>query len=159
MALSVLLPMLFVSCSSKGGPGDPDPEHWGDYTGNLVRALSGLDTITPPTNPLHPLTAAVANLECYCGYLDCARYVDNKRYCALIGSPENGRNVYFLVDSTNSLFRYDSPLVADFSVCEILYVRGILEQVKHDAGIALLLHVVDIEGTDSIDANPRIYRY
>lgn len=148
IAAGVLLSLLFAACSANTptGPGGGID----DYTHNLVRSVSGLDTITPPINPLHPVGPAVADLDCFHGYLDCARYVDNKRYCALIGLTRSVQNVYFLKDSTNAFFRYDSPLVAGLSVGQVLYVRGVLEEQKHDDRIALILHVADIEPTDSI---------
>ena len=106
-----------------------------------------LDTVTPPINPLHPLSPAVEELPCYYGYLDCARYANDKRYCALIGMGE-GQNIYFLADDEWKTIRYNSPILADCHVGELLYIRGYLktDEKRHN----FLLQVVDIEKTDSI---------
>ena len=80
-------------------------------------------------------------------YLDCARYANDKRYCALIGMGE-GQNIYFLADDEWKTIRYNSPILADCHVGELLYIRGYLktDEKRHN----FLLQVVDIEKTDSI---------
>ena len=146
-----------VSCASKSNnPFDPDSF---DYDAKvLVRSVTNLDTITPPNNPLHPLPTEVQDLPCFYGYLDLARY-DNRRYCALIGVVENSYKVYFLTDSDGWLFRYDSPLVADCRVGELLYVRGTLKQETVGSYFLLKLQVADIEKTDSIVTRDYIYSH
>ena len=125
------------------------PDYFGDkFPGTLV-VKGNLDTITPPSNPLHPLSVEVAELPAYRGYLDCARFVDDKRYCALIGA-ENARNVYFLTDSLLMPFRYDSPIVAGLKAGQLMYIRGYLSITTSGNNQYYLLTVVDIEPTDTI---------
>lgn len=151
---SIFLITLVATCiglasCSRGTIDDPgDWKH--DNTTNLVTHVTHLDTITPPNNPLHPLPTDVQALPCFYGYLDLARYTDNKRYCALIGMVEEGDYVYFLTDSEGQLFRYDSPIVADCHVGELLYVRGNLTPEEYSNKYLLKLQVIDIERTDSI---------
>ena len=146
--LILVLPLLLPACKNSE-PYYPWPPSYLDHTfpGELKINNVHLDTVTPPINPLHPLSSEVAELPCYYGYLDCARYVDGKRYCALIGMSE-GRNVYFLTDDKWSPIRYNSPLLAGCHVGEILYVRGYLTTDKKET--TLLLQALDIERTDSI---------
>ena len=148
--LILALPLLFAACKAQQ-PDTPWPRPdyygWGIYPGSLQMNHTRLDTVTPPSNPLHPMPSEVAELPTYYGYLDCARYVDNKRYCALIGMGE-GRNVYYLTDDMWKPIRYDSPLLAGCHVGEILYVRGYLTTDKSES--VLLLMTLDVERTDSI---------
>ena len=156
------LPLLFIACShSTPGDNKPDPHYWGTETfpGTLKMNNIHLDTVTPPLNPLHPLTTEVAELPAYYGYLDCARFKDNKRYCALIGLG-SGRNIYFLTDNQWNLIRYDSPILAECHVGELMYIRGYLtEESKSSNETYLLLQVVDIERTDSIVPAETILRW
>lgn len=158
--LILALPLLFVACNSVPFE-HPDPHYWGTETfpGELKMNNIHLDTVTPPLNPLHPLTTEVAELPAYYGYLDCARFEDNKRYCALIGLG-SGRNIYFLTDSQWNLIRYNSPILAGCHVGELMYIRGYLtEESKSSNETYLLLQVVDIERTDSIVAADTILRW
>lgn len=121
----------------------------GEQTG--LKMNINLDTVTPPLNPLHPIPTSLQDYPAFYGYLDCARFMNDKRYCALIGTtPE--QNVYFLMDSEWMPFRYDSPIVEGCSVGELLYIRGNFSyaNVTSDGHIYLLLQVLDIEQTDSI---------
>ena len=140
--------LLLLACSSHA-PYDPKDQYGSNMT-NLYPQVAHLDTITPPINPLHPLSTEVQALPCFYGYLNIARYLDDKRYCALIGMVEKEDYVYFLTDSAGQLFRYDSPIVADCRVGELLYVRGILTQEAVQNKFVLKLQVADIERTDSI---------
>ena len=158
--LILALPLLFVACSPST-PDFPDPHFLVDDTfpGSLKMNNILLDTVTPPLNPLHPLTTEVAELPAYYGYLDCARFEDNKRYCALIGLG-SGRNIYFLTDSQWNLIRYNSPILAGCHVGELMYIRGYLTEVSSSSNAtSLLLLVVDIERTDSIVPAETILRW
>ena len=153
-----LVVLSIVSCASQSN--NPlEPASFDYDTRVLVRSVTNLDTITPPNNPLHPLPTEAQDLPCFYGYLDLARYADNRRYCALIGVVDESKNVYFLTDSDNGLFRYDSPLVADCRVGELLYVRGHLTQEPVGNYYLLKLQVVDIEKTDSIVTREYVYPY
>ena len=128
----------------------------GEQTG--LKLNINLDTVTPPLNPLHPIPTSLQDYPAFYGYLDCARFLNNKRYCALIGTtPE--QNVYFLMDSEWMPFRYDSPIVAGCNVGELLYIRGNFSyaNVTSDGRTYLLLQVLDIEQTDSIIVLNRYY--
>ena len=74
---------------------------------------------------------------------------------ALIGL-EKARNVYFLTDSTLMPIRYDSPIVAGLTVCQVMYVRGYLSVASSGKNEYYLLRVVDIEPVDTI-ANASYY--
>jgi len=148
LILIMVLPLLFSACDKNGDPNNPWPSYWeAFFPGELKMNGVNLDTVTPPINPLHPLSPAVEELPCYYGYLDCARYANDKRYCALIGMGE-GQNIYFLADDEWKTIRYNSPILADCHVGELLYIRGYLktDEKRHN----FLLQVVDIEKTDSI---------
>ena len=146
--LFLALPLIFAACKQMQPGEDPWPSYLDNtFPGELKMSGVSLDTITPPDNPLHPLSTEVAELPCYYGYLDCARYLDNKRYCALIGMAE-GRNVYFLADKDWNPIRYNSPLLANCRVGEILYIRGYLKTDEKES--VLFLQALDIERTDSI---------
>jgi hypothetical protein len=148
LILIMVLPLLFSECSKNGDPSNPWPSYLdAPFPGELKMNGVNLDTVTPPINPLHPLSPGVAELPCYYGYLDCARYANDKRYCALIGMGE-GQNIYFLADDEWKTIRYNSPILADCHVGELLYIRGYLktDEKRH----YFLLQVVDIEKTDSI---------
>jgi len=153
----LLLPLVltFAGCS-KSHPDNPYDGRPYDgivadcFPGELKIDLSSLDTITPPINPLHPLSPGVDSLPAYYGYLNCARFANNKRYCALIGL-SNAHNVYFLTDNKWELFRYDSPIVAGCYVGELLYIRGYITTTTAENGnYYYLLQVADIQKTDSI---------
>ena len=154
--LILALPLL-VGCAYSNHPGNQWPIYTDDtFPGELQVKNTNLDTITPPNNPLHPLPAGVEDLPCYYGYLDCARYLDGKRYCALIGRAE-GRNIYFLADNEWKPIRYDSPLLANCRVGEILYIRGYLKTDKNES--VLFLQALDIERTDSIVPVEKVLGY
>ena len=156
-----------ASCSMNSDPPDGNLKPWDQsyvhkpaYTVASAYDLHGeqtglkmnihLDTVTPPMNPLHPLPTSLQDYPAFYGYLDCARFMNDKRYCALIGTTEE-QNVYFLMDSEWEPFRYDSPIVAGCSVGELLYIRGNFSYATTSDGNAdLLLQVLDIEQTDSI---------
>ena len=157
-----------ASCAYNSDPGDYGLKVWnpsythepvytvasaydlhGDQTG--LKLNIDLDTITPPLNPLHPIPTSLQDYPAFYGYLDCARFMNDKRYCALIGTTDE-QNVYFLMDSEWEPFRYDSPIVAGCRVGELLYIRGNFSyaNVTSDGRPYLLLQVLDIEQTDSI---------
>lgn len=157
-----------ASCSMNSDPPDNNLRPWNpSYTHKPVYTVASaydlhgeqtglkmnidLDTITPPLNPLHPIPTSLQDYPAFYGYLDCARFMNDKRYCALIGTTEE-QNVYYLMDSEWEPFRYDSPIVAGCSVGELLYIRGNFSyaNVTSDGHIYLLLQVLDIEQTDSI---------
>ena len=166
-----------ASCSMNSDPPDGNLKPWdpsyvhkptytvasaydlhGDQTG--LKLNIDLDTITPPLNPLHPIPTSLQDYPAFYGYLDCARFMNNKRYCALIGTTEE-QNVYFLMDSEWEPFRYDSPIVAGCRVGELLYIRGNFSyaNVTSDGRPYLLLQVLDIEQTDSIIVLERDYYF
>lgn len=156
-----------ASCSMNLDPPDGNLKPWNpSYTHEPVYTVASaydlhgeqtglkmnidLDTITPPLNPLHPIPTSLQDYPAFYGYLDCARFMNDKRYCALIGTTE-AQNVYYLMDSEWEPFRYDSPIVVGCSVGELLYIRGNFSYATTSDGKAyLLLQVLDIEQTDSI---------
>ena len=156
LLFSMVLPLLFVSCSKSGIVDKPGLIDGGTFPGNLTMNVSNLDTITPPINPLHPLTEGADTLPAYYGYLDAARYYDGKRYCALIGMG-GGHYVYHLVDSQWKPIRYNSPVLDGCHVGELLYIRGFLRIVFSSTNKYFLLQPVDIERTDSIISYYDVY--
>ena len=157
--LILALPLLLTACKNEE-PYSGHNHNWESFSGytfpgELRMENVNLDTITPPINPLHPLAPEVEDLPCFYGYLDCAlHYGDNKRYCALIGMGE-GRILYFLTDDQWHFIRYDSPLLADCRVGEILYIRGYIKTFTNISS-RMMLQIKDIERTDSIVTNENI---
>lgn len=154
--LLILFTAAVLAGCSKNEPTYPyRPDYFGEQFPGALVVNGNLDTITPPANPLHPLSQEASELPAYRGYLDCARFMDDKRYCALIGL-EKARNIYFLTDSTLMPIRYDSPIVAGLTVCQVMYVRGYLSVASSGKNEYYLLRVVDIEPVDTI-ANASYY--
>lgn len=156
--LFVLLPLCWISCS-KSNHIDYDPWYPTHvFPGNLTVAPANLDTVTPPFNPLHPLSPAQDTLPAYYGFLDNELNWLAQRSCALYGLGE-AHNRYLLVDNAWNPIRYNHPLLANCHEHQLLYIRGLITIRKNGRSNYLLLQPADIQTTDSILPDSLYYNY